>query len=363
MEFKIERDLLASLLAKVYPIIPGKSTMPSLSNALLEAREGKLCVTGTDLESSVTAMESIELSEDGDIALNGKNLYNIVRELPSTTLNFKVANLIATIKYKNGSFTMGGIPKEDYPKLPVTGNDSRQVNIPFDTLQRAVDKTIFAAALGDSNALLSGGLLDLRQDEFRLVTTDGHRLALFKTQSSGGKIAQLLVPSRIWKEVINFSSGIDIIFEEKLVGFHSPGMRVMTRLMEGEFPPYESVIPKDNDKLLKVSRGELIEALRRVIVFAPEISKVVKLNLTHESIRLESASEDGEANEVVACKYTGPELEAGYNGNYLLSMLIKIESDEVEILLKDPLSAVLITPSEKRENEEITYLLMPVRLE
>ncbi|MDI6840215.1 MAG: DNA polymerase III subunit beta [bacterium] len=362
MELKIERDVLTNLLSKVHPIIPGKSTMPALSNVLVEAREERVYITATDLETSVTAIGGAIISREGEISLNGKNLYNLVKELPSVTLEFRVDNLISTIQYEKGRFTMTGIPKDEFPKLLTVGGE-RKIHIPYEVLQRAIDKTLFAASTGDIGGVLSGGLIDLSQEEARVVATDGHRLGLFKIATKLGKIAHLLIPSNVLKELAWFSSGIDIVFDENRVGFYSEDMIVVSRLMEGEYPPYETAIPKDNDKLLVVSKDEFISALRRVVVFAPEISRLVKLKPNPSSLSIETASEIGEAKEEIPCKYEGGELEIGYNGNYLSSILSKIDAVDVHFLLKDPISAALITPAVQKEGEEIVYLLMPIRLE
>ncbi len=371
MELKIDKGALDALLAKIYPIVPTKSTMPALSNILLEAKGGKIYASATDLETSATAIGTAEILKEGVIALNGKDLYNLIRELPSVTLEFKVDNLLATIKCGKGKFTMAGMGKEDFPKLSEV-DGKRKVTIPCEVLQRAIDKTMFAASTGETTGVLGGGLLDLRQDEFRLVATDGHKLVLFKSPMEGGKIASLLVASKVWREISRLSSGVEITFEESKVGFSSKDMIIVSRLMEGEFPPYEAVIPTDNDKTLLVSKDELALALRRALVFTPEISRLIKFTLKSNTLLIEASSETGEAKEEVLCKYEGEELEIAYNGSYLLSILGKVDSDEVRFLFKDPTSAAIITSSrdsakdsakEQQKGEEITYLLMPIRLE
>lgn len=362
MELKIDKDTLANLLSKVYPIVPSKSTMPILSNVLLEAQENRLHITATDLETSVTAIGAATVSKAGALAVNGKKLHDIVRELPAATLEVKVDNLVATFKYDKGHFTMAGIEKDEYPKL-LTVSGEQKINISHAILQKAVDRVLFAASAGDINTVLGGGLLDLRQNEVRLCATDGHRMAVYKNKLSTGKIRSLLVSAKVWKELAQFSSGIDVGIEENKISFSSEDVVVVSRLMEGEFPAYESVIPKDNDKLLTVPKEEFMASLRRVLVFTPDISRLVKLALHDNALSIEASSEVGEATEKAACKYKGPDLEIGYNCDYFLSILSRIEADEVNILLKDSLSAAVITPSEQGENEELTYLLMPIRLE
>jgi len=366
MELKIDKELLDALLAKVYPIVPTKSTIPALSNILLETKDGKIYVSATDLETFATAIGTTEIKKEGAIALNGKDLYNITRELPSTTLEFKVDNLHAIIKCGKGKFTMAGVEKEEFPALPELGKE-RKVTIPYKVLQRAIDKVMFASSTGETSGVLGGGLLDLMQDEFRLVATDGHKLALFKRKMEGGKIANLTVANKVWHEMQRFTNGIEIVFEENKIGFYSEDMAIVSRLMEGDFPPYESVIPKDNDKMLVVSRDELTLAIRRALVFTPDISRLIKLKLKSNTLSVEATSETGEAKEDISCKYEAEEFEIAYNGSYLLNVLGKIESDEVQFLFKDSNSAAIITSADSSESEkqeeETTYLLMPIRLE
>ncbi len=365
MELKINKGVLENLLAKIYPIVPTKSTMPALSNILLEVEstDNKIYVSATDLETSATTIGTAEVLQEGAIALNGKDLYNIIRELPSDTLELKVENLLASIKCGKGKFTMAGMAKEEFPKLPEV-KGKRKVTIPYEILQRAIGKTMFAASTSETSGVLGSGLLDLRQEEFRLVATDGHKLVLFKNPIKAGKIATLLVASKVWREVARLSSEVEIAFEENKIGFRSNDMIIVSRLIDGEFPPYEVVIPKDNDKMLLISKDELVLALRRAIVFTPDISKLVKFVIKSNTLSIEASSETGEAREELLCKYDAEELEIAYNGSYLLNILGKIETEQIKFLFKDPTSAAVITPTDSSEKEEdITYLLMPIRLE
>ncbi|MBI4722773.1 MAG: DNA polymerase III subunit beta [Candidatus Stahlbacteria bacterium] len=362
MEFKSQKTVLDTLLSKVNPIIPTRSTLPTLLNVLLEAKKNKLYVSATDLETSVTAIGGIETQKDGGIALNGKDLYNITRELPLSDFDFRIDNLLATIQCEKGKFSMSGVAMDEYPTL-MEVDKSRKLTIPYTLFQRAIDKTLFATASTDTEGPLGGVLLDLHQNEFRLVATDGHKLAMYKKKIDTDKIARLLVASKVWREVAKFSSGVEIAFEENKIGFYGEDILIVSRLLEREFPPYESVIPTENNKILSVSKEALSLVLRRVLVFAPEISRFVKFIISPDSITIETNSETGEAKEEVPCKYDADKLEVAYNGSYLLSIMSKIDGDEVKFLFKDHESAALISPIEQQENEEILYLLMPIRLE
>lgn len=361
MEIRISKTLLDTLLSKVYPIVPTRSTLPILSNILLEARGDKIYVSATDLETSATAIGSAEILKEGGIALNGKDLYNITRELPSTTIEIKADNLVAVLQCEKGKFSMAGIGSDEFPTLMEVGKE-KKVNIPYALLQRAIDKTLFAVS-GDTESPLGGVLLDLHQKDFRLVATDGHKLALFKNNYHIDKVTRLLVSSKVWREVAKFLSGVEVAFEENKIGFYAEDVVIVSRLMEGEFPPYESVLPTDNDKILIISKEDLVLALRRALVFAPEISKFIKLRLKSNTLLIETTSEAGESKEELPAKYDGAELEIAYNGSYLLNIINKIDTDEIKILFKDSESSAVVLPAKQKEDEEITYLLMPIRLE
>lgn len=364
MEFKAQKNQLENLVSKVYTVVPSRSTLPALSSILIEVKENKIYMSATDLETSATAIEeSGEISTEGAVALNSRDLYSIIKELPSSTVEFKVDNLLTMIHSEKGKFTMAGIEKDEFPTLMEIGKEHK-VSIPHNILARGIDKVLFAVATGETEGeSLGGALLDLQQGEFRLVATDRNKLALFKAKTDIDRIARLLISAKVWREVAKFSSGMEIAFEESRVGFYTENMIIVSRLIGKEFPPYEMAIPRDNDKLLIISRDELIRVLRRALVFTPEISKFIKITLSPNTFLMETASEIGESKEELPCKYEGAELEIGYNGEYLLSIITKIDSNEVKLTLKDKESPTLIMPTEQAENEELTYLLMPIRLE
>ena len=363
MEFKINKAVFESLLSKIYPIIPMRSTLPALANVLLETKGNKLSVSATDLETSATTIGVVEVMKEGGVAINGRDLYNIIKELPSTDIQVKVDNLLVKLQCDKGKFSMAGIDKDEFPTLSEVGKE-KKVDLSCAILQRAIDKTLFASAGGGpEDDVLGGMLLELHQDGFRLVASDGHKLAIFKKKQELGKVAHLLISARVWREVMKLSTGIEIAFEKNRVGFYAEDIIIISRLIDKEFPPYESVIPKDNDKVLVVSKNELISTLKRALVFAPEVSRFIKFNISSNNIVMETSSETGEAKQELPCKYEKEEIEIAFNGNYLLSIISKIESEELQILLKDSESAILVSPTEQGEGEEIIYLLMPIRLE
>lgn len=338
--------------------------MPALSNVLLEAKGKELRISATDLETAITAVDKADIDTEGSIAISGKEFFSIVRALPEKDIELKVDNLITSIHCDKSKFTIPGMDKSDFPNL-LAVEKQRKITLPPEILRRSVDKTLFAVSTGEISSIISGALFDLQQEEFRVVATDGHRMALYKNKVKTGKIMRFVISPKVWKEVANFSSGIDVFFSENTVGFVSDDTTMVSRIMEGEFPPYETVLPKHNDKILSVSKDALTDAIRRALVVAPDISHLLKFKLSPDSVTIEAASEKGEAKEELPCKYKGDAMEIGYNGSYILSITSKIESENVKFMLKDPEASALIlpdVPKKEEKEEELVYLLMPIKL-
>lgn len=362
MEIIFEKSELLTLLEKVHSLIPERSTMPVLSCILVETKDNNIYVNATNLETSITAIGKGQIKEEGTIAVSGKQFLKVVKELPDLPVHLIVRDSITTINCGKGRFKMPGTPLEEYPPKLTVG-EGQSFTISADTLKRCTNKTLFAVSKEVGSAL-SGGLLEVEKSGISLVATDGHKLALIHKSNSFPEIqAEILVGERTWRETSKLAGHCEIKFDENTIGFWTEDTVIVSKRMESGFPDYKAVIPKDNDKLLLINKRDFINALRRVAVFSEEITHLVRIKLKENVAYIGSMSETGEAREELVCEYTGKEMEIGYNAAYLIEMLTRIETDEVKILLKDPLSAALITPKEQAEDEEITYLLMPIRLE
>jgi len=354
-------DLL-SLLEKVHGLIPEKSTMPVLSCILIETKGKNIYINATNLETSITAIGQGEIKKEGSIAISGKQFLRVVKELPDLPVHLIVRDSVTTINCGKGRFKMPGTPLDEYPPKLTVG-EGQSFTISADTLKRCTSKTLFAVSKEIGSAL-SGGLLEINKSGISLVATDGHKLALINKRNSFPEIkAEILVGERTWRETIKLAGQCEIKFDENTIGFCTEDTVIVSKRMEGGFPDYKAVLPKDNDKLLVINKRNFIDALRRAAVFSEEITHLVRIKLKENVAYIGSMSEVGEAKEELVCEYNEKEMELGYNAAYLIDMLTRIETEEVKILLKDPLSAALITPKEQAEDEELTYLLMPIRLE
>jgi len=367
MKFKVDKSTLWEKLQTVLGVVPQRTTFPILTNVLLEAKKDHLKLAATDLDISIVTGMPVEVTERGEITLPGRKLGEIVRELPEVPISFSVANSQATFKCDKGVFKLTGIERGEYPELPELDR-GRSLSLDGESLNRAVEKTSFAAASDEMRPALSGVLWQIRERDMRMVATDGHRLALLKLINILDKpfSLEITVPPKALNQLGRLTGGkqpIEVRLEESKIGFYFNGNVITARLVEGTFPDYEQVIPKDNDKVARLEREPFISALRRVAVFSNPDTHLTKLSFDRDSLQLHTHTpEFGEAREEIPCRCQGEKIEIGYNASYLLDVLTRIDSEEVVVSLKDPLSAGTISPSEQKEAEELLYLLMPIRM-
>ncbi len=367
MKFKVDKSSLWERLQTVLAIVPQRTTFPILTNVLLEAKKDSLLLAATDLDISIATKIPVEVTEKGEITVPGRKLGEIVRELPEFPISFSVEKGAITLKCEKGVFKLSGVERGEYPELPEV-DKKRSLSLAADSLNRAVEKTSFATAMDEMRPALSGVLWQISEKDMRMVATDGHRLALLKMSGILEKpfSADINIPPKALNQVGRLSGrrgSIEVRFEESKVGFYFDGNVITARLVEGGFPDYEQVIPADNDKTAKLDRELLISALRRVAVFANPDTHLTKLTFNRNSLGLyTSTPEFGEAREEVPCSYEGEKLDIGYNAGYLLDVLGRVDSEEVTITLKDPLSAGTVFPSEQKKGEDLLYLLMPIRM-
>jgi DNA polymerase-3 subunit beta len=329
----------------------------------------KLQLTGTDLEISITTSLQVSGQENGSVAIPAKILLEIVRELPDVPLNIITdSSNKLIIKTEKGEYKIATQPKEDFPKINV---EEGEFSFAIDSalLNQMVEKTIFAVSMDELRPALTGINIELYPNEIRLVSTDGHRLA--KVAKSNFPIKKdirknLIVPTKTMNLLLKNQQDkpVKIQIGEDHVVFHMENAVVYSKLINGTFPNYDRVLPKDNDKELHVNRDLLIAALRRVSIFSSSLTHQVRLILSNNemTIRSEDIEFGAEAKETIPSQFSGEWLQIGYNSNYLMDVLRHVETDEVVFELKDSNNSAIITPSELQEGESVLYLLMPIRI-
>src|ERR1700745_963032 len=370
MEFSVSKSALLNELTTTQGVVERKTTIPILSNLLVEAREGRVTITATDLELSVRTSCEARVKKEGAGTIPAKKLLELVRLLPEGEIKFKLLdNHWVEIVSDRKKYKLVGMAKENFPALPTMPHTL--VRIPATLLEGLISKTKFAISMEESRYTLNGGLLILRPDTLSMVATDGHRLALAETDHKltglNGEV-KVLIPKKAMDEVekLSRSAGSDARIEfakdESNLFFQVVHRLLISRILTGQFPNYEAVLPRDNNKNVVLERAELSDAVRRVSQLADQRSHAVKLAVSKEGIEISASSpEYGEAKETIEKDYQGDAISIGFNSSYVLDFLAAAAEGPISIELKDEQSAGQMRPLAD-ESYRYRYIIMPMRI-
>lgn len=376
MKLRITRDELLTGLQRVQGVVEKRNTMPILSNILLEAKSDGVDIIATDLELGMRGLYKATVKEPGSITLSARKLYEILKELPSGEIELTVgANNWATIQSGKSQFKIVGLPSTEYPALPVIEREGL-TPLAGAGLANLIRKTLFAVGDNDARYILNGLLITLnvsdKKTTLRLVGTDGHRLAVADQEISGSagkegpKEIKAIIPKKAaleMRHLLEEGDGEPLIgFTKNLMIFRKSGLLLTSRLMEGTYPNYQQVIPKDKeqDKRVTVSKPELEGALRRVAVLSRDKTNAVKVTFASGKITLFSSNPDfGEATEELSAQYKGESLTTGFNARYLLDVLGIVDGESVTMQMDAPLSPCLVR---EPGNNGFTCVVMPVKV-
>lgn len=376
MDFLITKKEFLKGLGLVQAVTGRRTTLPILSHVLMEWEDNSLYIVGTDLETAIREQLSVHTKRNGKASVSSKKLYEIVKELPEGDIEIEKnddTNWI-TIKCAKSTFHLAGLDPEEFPSLP-SENKSSFTKIPSYILKDMIEKTVYAASNEEGRYNLNGVyVVQNRKGEkniLRMVATDGHRLSLIdrETEKIEGAQKGIIVPKKGVIEVrrllgeMDEEEKIDIYFD-KTNGFFKAGKSLMIiRLIEGEFPEYEQVIPRDNDKKLLIDKDRVYSSLRRVSTMVSERGEGIKIQLKNNLMELSSYHHDyGDAREEVDISYEGPPLEIGFNVRYLMDALNVMDEDQILMELKDEGSPCLIRPNITSETQNQFCIIMPMKL-
>jgi len=371
MRFSIPRQSLDKAIQRVLAVVSPKTTLPVLANFLLEAneKEKKIFLTATDLDMTVTTGADATVEEGGSATLPAKRFAEIVRELGDTDVTLSAEAEEIAIKAGKSKFKIVGIPTEEFPSLPKSERASA-FSVDSATLARMVDKVSFCTSKDETRPSLNGAIWEFAADHMGMTATDGHRLATFKTSGDFKALAgkNMIVPPKALGHAVRIISAeggkvVSVSVHENHVTFFIGSTTINSRLLEGPFPNYRQVIPKDNDKELVLERESLMSAVRRVAVLADTLTHQVRMTLTKKKVELIVSTPDvGEAREEVAGTFNAESMEVGYNANYLLDVLKHMDSKDIRFMLGTAVGAAVVSAVEETEGEEYVCLLMPLRL-
>ncbi len=363
MEIQVARDPFLRALQLVQNIVEPRQTLPILANVLIEAREGELQVAATDLEVGARVTVPATVGRVGGITLAARKLVELVRELPGQPVALTLQeNGWVQLVCGTAAFRLVGLPAEEYPPIEVGSADDW---LPVDgpRLRAMVTRTSYAMSQDESRPFLNGLYLVVRKRELRLVATDGHRLALSRVELDTDVEMSGIVPRKAVHEmgrVLGGSDGAALAVRENQFFLRTPGFVLVSKLVEGQFPNYEQVLPKAHPRRLVVGREPLIAGVRRVSVVAEDRTRPVRLTAGSGRLRLSASSQElGEAEEVLTADFAGEELTIGFNARYLLDALAPMEGEHVVVDLKDPLSPGVFKGATEDEH---LCVIMPMRI-
>lgn len=367
MKLTITRDQLQEGLVAVAASVPAKTTLPVLSNILLEASRDGLRLSGTDLDIAVSTGVPASVDQEGAITLPARKLVEIARELPSAPIRLVASGeQRVTIECGRSKFRLLGLPREEFPAFPTVKFEGGWRASAKD-LQKLIAHVAFAASTEESRPILNGVLWELRPEKMRMVATNGHRLARMDVPTAAGAgQADLIVPPKALEQIRRLfrpEEDIEIARSENHLGFRSATTQVFTRLIEGPYPNYEQVIPRENDKSATADKSALTAALRRMSIVASDQTHRIRMAFASGSCKLSVQTPDlGEAQEEVTVTYDGDPLEIGFNAAYLLEILKYIPTDEVRLTFKAPERAATCEPVGWDDPASFLTLVMPLRL-
>lgn len=372
MEFTVSKSDLVKELSLSQGVVEKKTTIPILSNVLLEASDDRVYLTATDLELGIRCSCPARVKKEGAGTVPARKLLDFVRLLPEGDLTMKfLENHWANITSGRSRTRIAGMSRESFPELPQM--PEAVAEIPVKTLASMIARTAFAISMEESRFTLNGALLVMRPEGLTMVATDGHRLAFVQASpEESGQVDQqfrALVPKKAMNELVKLADdageGAKAVFagDDNHLFFQVGHRLLMTRKLTGNFPDYERVLPKDHSLSATLQKDEIRAAIERVAQFADERSRAIRVQFVSGEVRVFSSSvEMGESEESVPSQYNGPDLEIGFNAQYLLDFLRAIPQDHVSFELKDQKSAGEMRPAGDKIPDQYRYVVMPMRI-
>lgn len=371
MKLSIKKEEILRGLQRIQGVVDKKNTMPILSNMLLSADPKGVEIVATDLEIGLRGRYAAQVEKPGAVTVSAKKMYEIVRELPQEDVQIRAEeNHAVKIVSGQSQFRLVGLPKEEYPSMPDVAEEG-MIAIAGETLRDMIRKTIYAAGENDARYVLNGLYLHMTPEaaglKIRMVGTDGHRLSLIdRTVEAKHKEESVIIPKKAMLELRRLleedasESGFQIGLSKNHALFKRDGLVMVSKLIDGNYPNYQQVIPTKNTKQVSVSRDLLTHAVKRVSILSKEKTNAVKVQLEKGTLVLSTNNpEVGEASEEVAVEYQGEGLTIGFNSRYLLDVLMAMDTPLITLELNDPLSPCLV---KEAGGDAYRCVVMPMRV-
>jgi len=372
MQLRVGKTKLLKELGLIQGVVEKKSTIPILSNLLLEASDHGLMIKGTDLDVSISTWCEAEVDRAGATCIPAKKLFDIVKALPEAEIEIKRnESEVINIACERSRFKMAGVSRENFPEIKTFNGP--YVSIPAELLRTFIDRTIFAITNEESRFALNGAKFELSEKRIRMIATDGHRLSFIEMNSDLANWSEwrkgnldVLIPKKTLAELLKLTSetneSVEFAFDENHLYFKVGRRVLVSRTLTGTFPNYEMVLPKENHNKFVIGSTRCSAAVRRVALMADERSHAVKFDVGEDQVNITSQSaETGEAGETIPVEYAGPKISIGFNADYLTEFFNVVQDGDISFELKDGNSQAQVRLADEKDYE-YRYIIMPMRL-
>ncbi|AMC09802.1 DNA polymerase III subunit beta [Lutibacter profundi] len=370
MKFIVSSSQLLKQLQILGGVINNSNTLPILDNFLFELNQNELKISASDLETTMSTTINVESDSEGSVAISARLLLDTLKTFPNQPLTFKTEeNNTVEISSSQGKYDMAYFDGNEFPKA-ISIESPKSTIIPSAILATAISKTIFAAGNDDLRPVMSGVFFQFSSDSLTFVATDAHKLVKYsRTDITGNDTAEFIMPKKplnLLKGILgNSESDVTIEYNDANAKFTFDNVILVCRLIDGKYPNYEAVIPKENPNKLTVDRGTFLNSVKRVSIFSSKTTHQIRLKMagTELNISAEDLDYSNKAEERLVCDYQGDDLQIGFNSRFLTEMLSNLTSNEILIEMSLPNRAGILTPIDGvDEGENITMLVMPVML-
>lgn len=373
MKFVVSSSELLYHLQAVSRVVSSKSTIPILENILFELGSGKLTITASDLESTMVTSMSLDNTEgEGVIALPAKILLETLKKFPEQPITFDISedSKAVNIITDKGKFSVIGLNGDEFPEIPqIDENKASRLQLPASLVLSGINKTLFATADDELRPVMNGILIEMSPENLTFVASDSHKLVRYQRTDATTEFSSSFIlpkkPASFLKSVLVKEDGdIAIEFDDKNAFFQMENHRLVCRLVEGNYPSYNAVIPQDNPNKIIINRQEVVNTLGRVSLFSNQASNLVKLSIDGDDLMVSAQDIDFSisAYEKLSCQYDGEAIEIGFKSAFLAEILDNISSDEVVMELADPARAGIFLPLGSDGPEDELMLLMPMMI-
>ncbi len=370
MKFIVSSSALLKQLQTIGGVLSTSNTLPILDNFLFEIDNKELTISASDLETTMTTTVPIEAKEQGAVAIPAKLLMDTLKTFSEQPLTFTIEEKTNGIEISSdyGKYKLTGYNGEEFPKTPAIESPS-SVSLNAETLGGAINKTIFATGNDELRPVMSGVFCQLSSDDVIFVATDAHKLVRYRRlDAKADSAASFIIPKKplnLLKGILaSTSADVKIDYNESNAAFAFDNITLVCRLIDGKYPNYEAVIPKENSKTLTIGRSAFLSSVKRVSIFANKTTHQVRLKISGSELSISAEDLDfaNEANERLTCSYDGDDIEIGFNSRFLVEMLSNLDTDNITLEMSAPNRAGILKPVDQNENEDILMLVMPVML-